>query len=72
METIKWEQKAEWSTIVLSNTSFDEEKFKKIYERGRKEFEERREIAMAYAFREQYERWQRLRNEHPNNTLDFW
>jgi len=66
------EKKSEWAKIVFSNTSFDEEKFRKDLERGRKEFEKKREIAMAYAIREQYERWQRLRAEHPNNALDFW
>lgn len=37
-----------------------------------KEHEEEIMYATAVRIREQYNKWQQIRAEHPNNTLDYW
>ena len=37
-----------------------------------KENEEKIMYATAVRNREQYNKWQQIREEHPNNTFDYW
>lgn len=64
--------KQKYIKVIVDENAPTWEEICEKQKKWQKENEEKIMYATAVRIREQYNKWQQIRAEHPNNTLDYW
>lgn len=64
--------KPKYIKVIVDENAPTWEEICEKQKKWREEHDEEIKMAMAISIRRQYNKWQQIRAEHPNNTLDYW